>query len=90
MIDLILSTKKNYVLNERLATLFLKLIPKNATVIMMMADKQTLYRRKAENIYDVHYEKRINLYLYFSKKYNIPLIDATVSIQKNNTFLIKT
>jgi len=89
IVDLMVSTRNYKIYKSRIGELFLSLIPRDSITLMLIADEETLKNRRD----DVMYDKNLNLKIIFYKKiaqeFDIPMIDANLSIEKVQGCLVR-
>lgn len=82
LIDIMISTKNYELLDSKIGKKFLSLVPKNAIVIMLLADANTLRQRREDILIDKTLLKRLELYQKLAEKVNIQTIDSSRSIEE--------
>lgn len=89
LIDLIISTHKTNLHRSLIGKYFLKLVPKNTKIVMLLAEEEELKQRRADIMQDKTLEMRLDLYRNFAKKYNISVIDAGLPIDSVHKEVLK-
>lgn len=84
LIDVAVATKNHEIHNKTVGKLFLKLIPKDAKIIMVSLDKTHIYSRREELKEDTTFNERYELYQNFVNFFDIDTIDNTGEIRKVN------
>lgn len=89
LIDLMVSTGNYDIYKSNIGNLFLKLIPENSNVLMLITDESTLRNRRDDVFYDETLSLKIKLYKNLSKKFNIPVIDASLPVEEVHNKIIE-
>ena len=83
LIDLMISIKDYELIDSRISKLFLNLIPKkNSTIIMFMSNENILRSRRLNIKHDKNLNIKIKLYKKISFKYHIKLLNTNNSFKK--------
>ncbi|MDY6965775.1 MAG: hypothetical protein SVM80_07385 [Halobacteriota archaeon] len=89
IVDLMISTGDIEIYKSSIGKLFLKLIPKDARVVMLKVDENILIERRREIGQDKTLDKRIELYDRISDEFGLPVVDTKSSIGEVHEELIK-
>lgn len=73
LIDVAVATKDHEIYKKTVGKLFLKLIPKNAHLVMLSLDKSTIFLRRPELKNDLTFDERYALYKDLSSQFNIDI-----------------
>jgi thymidylate kinase len=81
LVDLIVDLDNFEILDSMLGRLFLKLIPKDCLVIMLLAPYEKIRDRRVDLKYDKSLEKRMGIYNKIAEKFKIKKVDASLGIK---------
>jgi len=87
IIDVMVSTNNQSFYKSKIAKMFLKLIPRKSTFIMLIADSDILRNRREDIKYDKTLDLKINYYSIVAKEFDIQYINASGSIEEVNNIL---
>lgn len=90
LVDLMISTGNYKIYKSKIGELYLGLLPKNSTIIMMIAENDILRKRRDDVMHDKILDLKIKLYRTLSKEFDIPVIDANLSIDEIHEHLMGT
>jgi thymidylate kinase len=82
LVDLMISTGRFDIYKSKVGEFFLKLIPNNSKIIMLIAEEPFLRTRREDVLLDKVLPLKIKLYLDIAKEFNITTIDAKDSKDK--------
>jgi len=89
IVDLMVATRNYDLYNTNIGKLFLSLVPKNSKAIMLITDEKTLRKRREDLMQDKTLNLRINLYKKLAQHLHIPMVDASLPIEKIQVHLLK-
>jgi thymidylate kinase len=89
LVDLMISTGNYSIYDSVIGKLFLSLIPPNSKIVMLITSEDFLRSRRDDVLFDKVLSLKIKLYLDIAKKFNIDIIDASLSIDKIHLELCK-
>jgi thymidylate kinase len=84
LVDLMISTGNYDIYNSMIGKLFLRLIPSNAKIFMILADEKTLKSRRNDVMYDKNITLKVHLYKKISEIFKISIINGKNSSEKIN------
>lgn len=84
LIDLMISTGDHQIYESRTGKFLQALIPDQSNTIILLADEKQLTGRREDLTHDKTLGQKINFYSTISVKFNIPVIDASLSVKEVN------
>lgn len=82
LVDLMTSTGNYSIYNTTIGKLFVRLIPKESKIVMLIADEDVLRKRREDIMEDKALNLKIKLYKKLTQEFNIPMIDASLSVEE--------
>jgi len=89
LVDLMISINNYSLYKTKIGELFLRLLPRNSKIVMLMADEIVLRNRKIDVMQDKTLSARIDLYNRMANEFSIPIIDASLSIKEIHACLLE-
>ena len=94
LVDLIVDTKRFDLHKTVIGKLFIKMIPKNAKIILLHVDDEIIRKRKIDTLHDVNLSARIKAFQMLCNDLNITVVNNNIdsikvvfeNIQKKNGF----
>lgn len=90
LIDLIISTRNNNILHSTVGKSFLRLVPNNSKFLILIADENTLKKRREDISIDKTINLKIKLYKKLANELEIPIINAGSSIENINLQILRS
>jgi thymidylate kinase len=81
LVDLIVDLDNVEILDSMVGGLFLKLMPKDCSVIMLLAPYEKIKDRRVDLKYDRSLKRRIEIYNKIAEKFKIKKVDASLDIK---------
>jgi len=76
IVDLMVSTGTSDFRDARITRAFLMLVPRNAEIVMLMADEEVLVRRRDDIIHDENLRTRLLIYKRIAEELGITIVDT--------------
>lgn len=90
LVNVMISVRDYTLHSSRLGRMFLRMIPAGTKTVLLLADSEVLRNRRADVEYDRTLELKVDLYKRLADAYDIPIIDASKSIDSITKEIIAT
>jgi thymidylate kinase len=89
LVDLIISTRRFDILNLRIGRRFFSLIPNESKFFLLLAEEDILRNRREDIRLDETLEMKIKIYKTIGERLDIPIISATLSVEKIQEIIVQ-